>query len=76
MPIPSYGFDPTETAIPWKILTAAGFEVVFTTPLGRKANCDQLMLTGKKLGIWKAVLKARQDAVEAYYEMENSNCLP
>jgi protease I len=46
------------------------FEIVFITPEGKKASADVLMLTGKKLGIWKSVLRARQDAVDAYYEME------
>ena len=27
IPIPSYGFDPTETAIPWQVFSAAGIEV-------------------------------------------------
>ena len=31
------------------------------------------MLTGKKLGVWKGLLRARLDAVAAYYEMERSD---
>ncbi len=72
VPIPSYGFDPTEVAIPWKLLSEEGFEVVFSTPEGKRASTDILMLTGEKLGIWKAVLRAKRDAVDAFYEMEKS----
>ena len=72
VPISSYGFDPTEVAIPWKILTENNFEVVFTTPKGSKANADKLMLKGQKLGIWKPILAARKDAVEAYSKMEKT----
>jgi len=72
IPLPSYGFDPTEAAIPWKLMTEKNFKVVFVTPEGAKASADKLMLSGKKLGIWKSVLMARKDAIEAYFEMENS----
>ena len=72
IPIPNYGFDPSEVAIPWKILTESNFEIVFITPQGNKATTDAIMLKGEKLGILKSVLAARQDAVDAYYEMEKS----
>lgn len=74
----TYGFDPTETAVPWKILLENNFEVVFTTPQGKKADTDTVMLDGAGLGIFKSVLRARQDAVDAYYEMEKceSFCNP
>lgn len=63
IPIPAYGFDPTEVAIPWKLMPEHKMEVVFATPEGKKASADVLMLSGGKLGIWKSVLKDRQDAV-------------
>jgi protease I len=69
IPLPSYGFDPTEVAIPWKILSDDNVEVVFATPNGKPGAADRLMLTGEKLGIWKPLLKARADAVDAYVEM-------
>ncbi len=72
IPIPSYGFDPTEVAIPWKILSGQGFHITFATPRGEKAQGDKIMITGEKLGIFKNLLKARKDAVEAYYLMEKS----
>ena len=34
MPVPSSDFDPTETAIPWSVLTSRGGEVAFATPDG------------------------------------------
>ena len=70
IPLPSYGFDPTEVAIPWEILCNNRIEVVFITPNGEKAQTDTLMLTGKNLGVWSSTLKARKDAVEAYLKME------
>ena len=73
IPLPNYGFDPTEAAIPWKLLTDQNFEVVFATPNGKKATADSIMLKGERLGIWKILLAARQDAVDAYKEMENSH---
>lgn len=69
VPLPSYGFDPTEAAIPWKALTENGHKIVFASPDGRKPGADSIMLTGKGLGLWKPVLQARKDAVEAYSGM-------
>src|SRR6267378_1545652 len=73
IPLPGYGFDPTETAIPWSILSQNKIQVFFATPDGKKAKGDILMLTGKNLGVWKRLLMARLDAVAAYYEMERSD---
>jgi len=72
IPIPAYGFDPTEVAIPWKLMTDAGIQVIFTTPGGEKAAADKRMLKGNGLGLLRPLLKARKDAVRAYAEMENS----
>lgn len=70
IPLPSYGFDPTEVAVPWKQMVGQNIQVVFATPNGKKAFADSIMLTGKKLGFWKFLLRARKDAVEAYSELE------
>lgn len=70
IPIPTYGFDPTEAAIPWKILSVKGHEVLFATPRGTPGVADSIMLTGKGLGVWRGVLAARSDAVAAYRELE------
>jgi len=73
IPVPSYGFDPTEVAIPWQLLSQDGHDIVFATPDGEKASADQRMLSGDGLGIWKHTLRARQDAIDACHEMENDN---
>ncbi len=72
IPVPSYGCDPSETAIPWKLLFENKFEIIFATPNGKKARTDKIMLTGEKLGFLKRILAARKDAVDAYNEMEKS----
>jgi putative intracellular protease/amidase len=69
IPLPAYGFDPTETAIPWKILAANGIGIVFSTPTGQKPAADRRMLDGGGLGIWKSILMAGTDAINAYKEM-------
>ena len=78
IPVPSYGFDPTEVAIPWKILSGEGIDVVFTSPDGGKASTDASMLDGSRLGIWKPLLRARRDAVVAHSELEENDsfCRP
>lgn len=72
IPLPSYGFDPTEVSIPWKLFIENNFQIVFTTPQGKKAEGDKIMVTGEGLGIFKQILKARKDAVDAYMEMYES----
>ncbi len=72
IPLPRYGFDPTEAAIPWQILTRHNYHVFFCSPNGQKAQADRIILTGEKQGIWKPLLRAGKDAVQAYREMENS----
>ncbi len=72
IPIPTYGFDPTEVALPWQMMLENNFDMLFVTPNGKKANADSLMLKGERLGIWKPVLRARKDAVEAYHKLEKS----
>lgn len=66
IPIPSIDFDPTETAVPWRLLTAAGHEVRFATPDARPGRADDRMLSGHGLGPWKPLLIAHADAREAY----------
>lgn len=52
VPLPDRDFDPTEVAVPWALLTAAGHRVVFATPEGEPATADDLMLTGIGLDPW------------------------
>ena len=72
IPIPSNDFDPTETAVPWKILSNNGVEVVFSTPKGLPGWCDPLMLNGKGLGILAPVLQADRNGRQAYKEMSEA----
>lgn len=73
VPLPDYGFDPTEAAIPWLLLTTKGYDVQFATPGGYSGMADMRMLRGEQLGIWKWLLQARKDAVVAYHQMSNSD---
>jgi protease I len=73
IPLPLYDFDPTEAAVPWKMLTEAGFEVVFSTPNGQAATTDIKMLTGKSLGILAPLLQADKNGQKAYHLMAASN---
>jgi protease I len=72
MPIPSSDFDPTEAAVPWKILRAHGHEVVLATPNGQPGRADPRMLTGHGLSVLAPILRANADALQAYGEMEQS----
>ena len=38
IPIPVVGFDPTEVAVPWRILTNSGYRCQFATPVGAAAS--------------------------------------
>jgi len=62
VPLPDTDFDVTETAVPWKLLTEAGHEVVFATEHGAVPRCDPLLLTGVVFGLLGAEPEAR-----AYY---------
>ncbi|HEY9260935.1 type 1 glutamine amidotransferase domain-containing protein [Chitinophaga sp.] len=73
VPLPDYGFDPTEAAIPWLLLTTKGYDVQFATPSGYSGMADMRILRGEQLGIWKWLLQARKDAVVAYHQMSNSD---
>jgi putative intracellular protease/amidase len=60
MPLPCADFDPSEVAVSWRTLAAAGHEVVFATPDGRMARADPVMLTGIGLDFWSRVPGLRQ----------------
>ncbi len=74
LPIPCEDFDPTEAAVPWKILSAAGIEVIVATPNGAPANADPIVLSGEKLGILKAVLRTDANGRSAYEEFHAKTC--
>jgi putative intracellular protease/amidase len=44
VPLPDNGFDVTEVAVPWKLLTEAGYSVVFATETGRVPAADPLLV--------------------------------
>jgi putative intracellular protease/amidase len=51
VPLPDRDFDVTEVAVPWRLLTRAGHEVVFATEHGGAAPAaDPLLLTGVIFG--------------------------
>lgn len=49
-PLPDHDFDTTEVAVPWRLLTEAGHEVVFATERGAVPACDPLLLRGVLFG--------------------------
>ena len=69
IPLPARGFDPTEAAVPWKILSVRGHEIIFATPDGKPSSADPIMVTGKGLGLLKYVLRADANGRAAYAEM-------
>ncbi|MFJ5302990.1 type 1 glutamine amidotransferase domain-containing protein [Streptomyces sp. NPDC088350] len=51
MPVPDRDFDVTEVAVPWRLLTDAGHEVVFAVErAGTRPAADARLLTGVLLG--------------------------
>jgi putative intracellular protease/amidase len=78
MPLPAIDFDPSEVAVSWQVLSAAGHDVVFATPSGQPGRADDIMVTGRGLDPWGAVpglrnltvmgrfLAANADARQAY----------
>lgn len=68
--IPHEDFDPTEVAVPWKLLTKAGHEVRFATPSGRKGKTDPRVLTGKGFGPLRPFFSAEADNARIYRELE------
>lgn len=73
IPLPTRGFDPTEAAVPWKVLSERGHEVVFATPDGKPASADPIMVTGKGLGLLKYALRADGNGRAAHAEMTASH---
>jgi putative intracellular protease/amidase len=67
-PLPDRDFDVTEVAVPWRLLTRAGHEVVFATERGEQPAADPLLLTGVIFG----QLGADPEPRAFYREMEAS----
>jgi putative intracellular protease/amidase len=66
IPLPDRDFDVTEVAVPWKLFTEAGHDVVFATEDGATPAADPRLLRGVIFG----KLGARADAIAAYRELE------
>src|SRR5678815_2704694 len=66
LPLPDRDFDVTEVAVPWKLLTEAGHEVVFATEEGATPAADPLLLTGVVFG----KLGAEEEPIAFYRELE------
>jgi protease I len=69
IPLPPTDFDPTEAAVPWKILKEEGIKIIFSTPTGSPACADPRMVTGQGLGPWSSLLRADNNGRRAYEEM-------
>jgi protease I len=69
MPLPSRDFDPSETGVPWRLLSERGHRLVFATPDGKPGAADHEMVTGKGLGLFARLLKADQNGRSAYEAM-------
>lgn len=52
IPLPHQDFDPSEVAVPWRVLTEAGHRVIFATPDGKPASADPMMISGEGLDPW------------------------
>lgn len=68
VPLPDHDFDVTEVAVPWKLFTEAGHEVVFATEAGAKPAADPLLLTGVLFG----QLGAEPEPKSFYRELEGA----
>jgi putative intracellular protease/amidase len=60
VPLPDRGFDVTEVAVPWRLLTDAGCEVVFATESGVTPQADPLLLSGVIFGQLGAASEPKQ----------------
>jgi putative intracellular protease/amidase len=68
VPLPDHDFDVTEVAVPWRLLTEAGHQVVFATEEGLAPTCDPLLLTGVVFG----KLGAAPEPIAFYRELERA----
>jgi protease I len=64
--------DPSEVALPWSILSAAGHTISFATTTSTPPAADDRMLTGRGLSLLAPILQARADAIDAWERMSRS----
>jgi putative intracellular protease/amidase len=68
VPLPDRDFDVTEVAVPWRLLTDAGCEVVFATEAAATPHADPLLLNGVVLG----QLGAANEPKRFYAELQDA----
>ena len=68
MPLPDEGFDLTEVAVPWRLLTDAGHKVVVATESGHAPNADPLLISGVVFG----QLGAEPEPIAFYRDFERA----
>ena len=68
MPLPDRGFDVTEVAVPWRMLTDAGHDVIVATEGGATPNADPLLITGVVFGR----LGAEPEPIAFYRDFERA----
>jgi putative intracellular protease/amidase len=68
VPLPDHDFDVTEVAVPWRLLTDAGCEVIFATEAGATPEADPLLLSGVVMG----QLGAADEAKRFYAELQEA----
>jgi len=66
VPLPRRDYDPTEVAITWSELRAAGVDVAFATPDGAPSEADDIMLRPFGVGFAGPLLRANRAARAAY----------
>ena len=66
VPLPDHDFDVTEVAVPWRLLTDAGHDVVFATEAGAAPAADQRLLDGVLFG----KLGAEPEPIRFYRSLE------
>jgi protease I len=70
MLLPDREFDPTESAIPWRVLCDAGHVVTFATETGAAGQADRRTLYGEGLPLLAGSLRCRPGNRVAYEAME------
>jgi protease I len=72
MPLPRRDFDPSETGIPWHLLSERGHRFVIATPDGAPGEADPRMVTGAGLGLLAPALQADKNGAAAYRALHAS----
>lgn len=69
LPLPDVGFDVTEVAVPWRLLTRAGHDVVFCTEKGGSApSADPVLLSDAIVPPLRAFPQPRAFYAELQYD--------